>query len=52
MTDNSLNNRMFANIHMNVFGNINSKPVADDIAKASEILIDYFGYINRSVFNN
>ena len=42
MTDNSLNNRMFANIHINLFDNLNLQAVADDFAKASETLINYF----------
>ena len=35
-TDNSLNNQMFANIHMNLLGNINLQAVADHFAKASK----------------
>ena len=41
MTDNSLNNRMFANIHKNLLNNINLQ--AADFAKASKISINYFG---------
>ena len=36
MTDNSLNNRMFANIHENLLDNINLQSVADHFAKASK----------------
>ena len=43
MTDNSLNNRMFANIHKNLLDNINLQAVADDFVKASQIQINYFG---------
>ena len=43
MTNNSLNNRMFAKIHMNLFDNVNLQAVADEFAKASETLIKYFG---------
>ena len=31
---------------------INLQAVADDFAKASKTLKDYFGYINRTAFNN
>ena len=43
MRDNSLYNRIFANIHLNLLENINSQAVADDFAKANETLINYFG---------
>ena len=42
-TDNSFNNRMFANIHKNLLDNINLHAVADDFVKASQIRINYFG---------
>ena len=32
MTDNSINNRMFASIHLNLLDNINLQAVADDFA--------------------
>ena len=43
MTDNSLNNQMCANISMNSSDTINLQAVADDLAKTSETLINYFG---------
>ena len=39
MTDNSLSNRMFANIHKNLLDNINLRAVADNFAKPSKIRI-------------
>ena len=41
VTDNSVNNRMFSNIHKNLLDNVNLQTVADDFAKASETLINY-----------
>ena len=32
MTDNSINNRMFASIHLTLLDNINLQAVADDFA--------------------
>ena len=43
MTDNILNNRMFANIYMKLLDIINLQAVADHFAKAGEIIINYFG---------
>ena len=42
MTDNSLNNRTFANINKNFFDNINLQAVASDFAKARKTQINYF----------
>ena len=37
MTDNSINNRMFASIHLNLLDNINLQAVADDFASKRKI---------------
>ena len=42
MTDNSLNNQMFADIHKNLLDNINLQAVADEFVKASKTQINYF----------
>ena len=52
MKYNSLNNRMFANIHENMLDNINLRPVADNFAEASETLTIVLGCRNRAAFNN
>ena len=43
MKDINLSNLMFANIYISFFDNIDLRTVADDFAKISEILINYFG---------
>ena len=43
VTDNSLNNRMFPNIHKNLLDNINLSAVADEFVKASQTRMNYFG---------